>query len=218
MSDLLTGLDSRRSVPSRQLSEPGPDDAVLLRMLRSAVRVPDHGKRVPFRFLRIHGDARHSLGEALVVRALERDPAAGDAAIDKDRHRFAHAPVIVAVIAKLGPDTKIPESERFSSASCACFALLQAAQAFGFGAQWLTGWPAYDAKILELLGLGEHERITGFIHIGTPKLEAPERERPDPAALLSDWIAPRREEIQSATNHDAPQRAGTDADEGRGKS
>lgn len=202
MSDLLTGLDSRRSVPSRQLSEPGPDDAVLLRMLRSAVRVPDHGKRVPFRFLRIHGDARHSLGEALVVRALERDPAAGDAAIDKDRHRFTHAPVIVAVIAKLGPDTKIPESERFSSASCACFALLQAAQAFGFGAQWLTGWPAYDAKILELLGLGEHERITGFIHIGTPKLETPERERPDPAALLSDWIAPR---------------PGAPADEGRGK-
>ena len=218
MSDLLAGLDSRRSVPSRQLSEPGPDDAVLLRMLQSAVRVPDHGKRVPFRFLRIHGDARHVLGDALVTRALERDPAAGDAAIDKDRHRFAHAPVIVAVIAKLGPDTKIPESERFSSASCVCFALLQAAQALGFGAQWLTGWPAYDAKILELLGLGEHERITGFIHIGTPKLETPERERPDPAALLSDWTAPRREEIQSAANHDAPRRAGTPADEGRGKS
>jgi nitroreductase len=218
MSGLLSGLDSRRSVPSKQLSEPGPDDAQLLRMLRSAVRVPDHGKRVPFRFLRIHGDMRHSLGEALVVRALERDPEAGDAAIDKDRHRFAHAPVIVAVIAKLGPDTKIPESERFSSAACVCFALLQAAQALGFGAQWLTGWPAYDAKILALLGLGEHERITGFIHIGTPKLEAPERERPDPAALLSDWIALRRVETESTANHDAPQRGGTHADEGRGKS
>jgi nitroreductase len=189
MSSLLAGLDSRRSVPSRQLAAPGPDDAVLLRMLHSAVRVPDHGKRVPFRFLRIHGDARHALGEALVSRALERDPGAGAAAIDKDRHRFTHAPVIVAVIAKLGPDEKIPESERFSSASCVCFALLQAAQAYGFGAQWLTGWPAYDARILELLGLDEHERITGFIHIGTPKLEAPERERPDPATLLSDWIA-----------------------------
>jgi nitroreductase len=218
MSDLLAGLDSRRSVPSRQLSEPGPDDAVLLRMLQSAVRVPDHGKRVPFRFLRIHGDARHALGEALVKRALERDPAAGDAAIDKDRHRFAHAPVIVAVIAKLGADAKIPESERFSCASCVCFALLQAAQAFGFGAQWLTGWPAYDAKILELLGLGEHERVIGFIHIGTPKLETPERERPDPAALLSDWSASRREENQSAANHGAPQDAGTPVDEGRGQS
>ena len=217
MSGPLAGLDSRRSVPSRQLSEPGPDDAVLLRMLRSAVRVPDHGKRVPFRFLRIHGDARHVLGEVLVARALERDPQAGDAALDKDRHRFTHAPLIVAVIARLGPDEKIPESERFSSASCVCFALLQAAQAFGFGAQWLTGWPAYDAKILECLGLGEHERITGFIHIGTPKLEAPERERPDPDALLSDWIAPRRDGIESATNRDAPQRAGTPADEGLGQ-
>jgi nitroreductase len=188
MSDQLAGLDSRRSVPSRQLTAPGPDDAILLRMLRSAVRVPDHGKRVPFRFLRIHRDARHALGAALVARALERDPEAGDTALDKDRHRFAHAPVIVAVIAKLGPDEKIPESERFSSASCVCFALLQAAQAFGFGAQWLTGWPAYDPAMLRLLGLQEHERIAGFIHIGTPKLEAPERERPDPAALLSDWM------------------------------
>jgi len=183
----LARLDARRSVPSKQLAEPGPDHATLLRMLRSAVRVPDHGKRLPWRFLRIAGAARQALGEALVARTLERDPAAGPAVIDKERHRFAYAPVIVAVIARLGPDEKIPESERFSSAACVCFALLQAAQACGFGAQWLTGWAAYDPTILQLLGLGENERIAGFIHIGTPKLEAPERERPDPAALLSDW-------------------------------
>ena len=62
-----------------------------------------------------------------------------------------------------------------------------AAQAEGFGAQWLTGWPAYDDGILRMLGLGPEERIAGFIHVGTPKLEAPERERPDPRALLTDW-------------------------------
>jgi nitroreductase len=185
--DGLTGLNARRSVPARQLAAPGPDDATLERMLRAAVRVPDHGKRTPWRFLRIAGDARQALGKALVIRALQRDPAAGAAMIDKDRHRFAHAPLIVAVIARLGPDEKIPESERFSSASCVCFALLQAAQACGFGAQWLTGWPAYDETILRLLGLGPDERIAGFIHIGTPKMEAPERERPDPRALLTDW-------------------------------
>jgi nitroreductase len=185
--DSLTCLNARRSVPAKQLAAPGPDDATLERMLRAAVRVPDHGKRTPWRFLRISGDARQALGEALVIRALQRDPAAGAAMIDKDRHRFTHAPLIVAVIAKLGPDEKIPESERFSSASCVCFALLQAAQACGFGAQWLTGWPAYDDTILRLLGLGTDERIAGFIHIGTPKMEAPERERPDPCALLTDW-------------------------------
>jgi nitroreductase len=183
----LTHLDARRSVPSRQLTEPGPDHATLLRMLGSAVRVPDHGKRLPWRFLRITGDARHALGEALVHRTRERDPGASDAVIEKERQRFSHAPVIVAVVARLGPDEKIPESERSSSASCVCFALLQAAQALGFGAQWLTGWAAYDPAILRMLGLAEHERITGFIHIGTPKLDAPERERPDPGDLLTEW-------------------------------
>lgn len=184
----LIPLNERRSVPAKQLAEPGPDPATLERMLQAAVRVPDHGKRVPFRFLRIAGDARVALGERLAARALERDPAAGSAALDKDRMRFAHAPLVIAVVARLGPDEKIPASERFSSASCVCFALLQAVQACGFGAQWLTGWPAYDPVVLALLGLGADERIAGFIHIGTPKLEAPERERPDAASLLSDWM------------------------------
>ena len=182
----LMFLNGRRSVPARQLEAPAPDAAVLERMLAAAVRVPDHGKRVPWRFVRIAGDARAALGEALVARAIERDPDAGAAVLDKDRNRF-HAPLAIAVVARLGPDEKIPEAERFASACCVCFALLMAAQAEGFGAQWLTGWPAYDEAILRLLGLDADERIAGFIHIGTPKIEAPERERPDPLALLTDW-------------------------------
>lgn len=182
----LMFLNGRRSVPARQLEAPGPDDAALERMLAAAVRVPDHGKRVPWRFVRIAGDARAALGEALAARAMERDPDVAAAVLEKDRSRF-HAPLAIAVVARLGHDDKIPETERFASACCVCFALLMAAQAEGFGAQWLTGWPAYDEAILRLLGLGPDERIAGFIHVGTPKLEAPERERPDPRALLTDW-------------------------------
>lgn len=185
-ADSLTILNRRRSVPARQLESPGPDAATLERILAAAVRVPDHGKRVPWRFVRIAGDARAALGEALVARALERDADAAQAVLDKDRSRF-QAPLAIAVVAKLGPDEKIPEAERFASACCVCFALLMAAQAEGFGAQWLTGWPAYDDAILRLLGLSADERIAGFIHVGTPKVDAPERERPDPAALLTDW-------------------------------
>ena len=183
----LATLDSRRSVPAKQLAEPAPDEATLLRLLQSAVRVPDHGKRTPWRFLAIRGDARHALGERLAARGLARDPEAGDAAVEKDRKRFAHAPLVVTVIARLGPDEKIPEQERLLSAGCVCFALLQAAQAAGFGAQWLTGWPAYDAEVARWLGLGEHEHVAGFIHIGTPRIDAPERERPNARDLLTEW-------------------------------
>ena len=185
----LQALDARRSVPSMELGEPGPDEATLLRMLQSAVRVPDHGKLVPFRFLRIAGDARHALGGFVAERALQRDPAAPPAQVAKDRQRFSHAPVVVVVVARLQAGHKVPEQEQLFTAGCACFALLQAAQALGFGAQWLTAWMAYDPGVARVLGLAEGERIAGFIHIGTPSLQVPERERPDPRVLLSDWSA-----------------------------
>lgn len=187
LNDNRIALDSRRSVPARQLGEPGPDKTTLLRMLRSAVRVPDHGKRVPFRFLSIQHGARQRLGASLAALALARDPGASEAALDKDRQRFSHAPLVVAVIAVLDPaDTQIPPLERLLTAGSVCFALLQAAQSLGFGACWLTGWPAHDRDAQALLGVAGHEQVVGFIHIGTPQMEAPERDRPDPAALLTE--------------------------------
>ncbi|WP_313426593.1 nitroreductase family protein [Stenotrophomonas rhizophila] len=187
-SPALQALDARRSVPAKQLGEPGPDPDTLLRMLASAVRVPDHGKLVPYRFLRIAGDARHSLGAFLAERSQQRDPQVAQAQLDKDRQRFSHAPVIITVVARPRPNPKVPEQEQLMTAGCVCFALLQAAQALGFGAQWLTAWMAFDPAVHAHLGLAEGERIAGFIHIGTPKTAAPERDRPDPAALLQDWV------------------------------
>ena len=184
----LAALDSRRSVPTRQLGTPGPDPDQLLRILRSASRVPDHGKRVPFRFLRVAGVDRAHLADAASARLREREPEASEAALDKLRTRFLMPPLTLCVVARLGPDEKIPESERLATASCVCLLLLQAAQAEGYGAQWLTGWIAYDRAFLEgTLGLAPDEQLVGTIAIGTPLVEAPERERPDPATLLSDW-------------------------------
>ena len=59
----------------------------------------------------------------------------------------------------------------------------------GFGAQWLTGWAAYDPEIRAVLGITDDEAVIGVIHLGTAQADAPERERPDPAALLTDWTA-----------------------------
>ena len=183
----LQALDARRSVASADLGEPGPDPATLLRMLQSAVRVPDHGRLVPFRFLRIAGDARQALGDFLAARSLQREPAALPAQLDKERRRFSRAPVVVAVVARLRAGHKVHEQEQLLSAGCACFALLQAAQALGYGAQWLTAWMAYDPEVARYLGLAAGELIVGFIHIGTPTRDARERERPDAQALLADW-------------------------------
>lgn len=186
-SAALASLDARRSVPFMQLSEPGPDQKTLLRLLDSATRVPDHGARVPFRFISIRGDARRSFGEQLAARHIVSDPQTSDAALAKDRDRYLHAPVIVVLVAQLGPDEKIPSQERLLTAGCTGFALLQAAQATGFGGCWLTGWAAYDRGVADVLGLEETEHVIGFIHLGTPTRESRERKRPDPAELLTQW-------------------------------
>ncbi len=182
-------LRHRRSTPSRALAAPGPDRLQLAEMLRCAVRVPDHGKLAPWRFLLIRGDARASLGDLLARRSLERHPGAAAASVEKDRMRFCHAPLVVGVIACLTPGHKIPEQEQLLSGGAVCFSLLQAADALGFGAQWLTGWPAYDPVVLERLGIASNELILGFIHIGTATCPAEERDRPDPSAITSE-LAP----------------------------
>jgi nitroreductase len=186
---LLETLLVRRSIPSRQLGAPGPDDEQLLRMLEVAVHVPDHGRLSPWRFVRIHGDARVALGRELEARLIERNPDAPAAKREKERDRFSHAPCVIAVIARLTPGHKVPESEQIQSGSCVCFALLQAAEALGFGAQWLTGIAAYDPKFLDVLGVGANERVLGFVHIGTIVIAHEEhaRQRPDPRTLLTDW-------------------------------
>lgn len=183
----LDALHRRRSVPSRLLGEPGPTPEQVRTLLAEAVRVPDHGKLAPWRFVRIQGPARQALGDLLAARALERDPAAPPAAVEKDRLRFSFAPLVILVIARLTPGHKVPEQEQLLSGGAVCFALLQAAQALGFGAQWLTGWAAYDPVVTARLGLGPDEKVLGFIHIGTASEEAPERQRPDPDELLRDW-------------------------------
>lgn len=185
--DELEFLRRRRSVPSRLLAAPGPDENQLLAILAEAVRVPDHGKLVPWRFVAIEGEARHALGELVAARSLEIDPAAPAAAVAKDRQRFSFAPVVVAVVGRPVTGHKVPVQEQLLSGGAVCFAMLQAAQALGFGAQWLTGGAAYDAVVAARLGLTAGETVLGFIHIGTPAELAPERNRPDPRDLLTRW-------------------------------
>lgn len=185
--DAYRFLASRCSTPSRLLGDPGPSDAQIIQLLGLAVRVPDHGKLEPWRYVLVRADARHRLGEALRKRHMEIAPDTPEATLEKDRLRFSSAPVAIVVVARVLAEHKIPEQEQVLSAGLSAFNLLLGAEALGFGAQWLTGWAAYDRGIADLLGLADDERIVAFVHIGTRQSDMPERPRPDPASRLSEW-------------------------------
>ncbi len=181
-------LNERRSIPSRQLGEPGPNPAELRALLEAAVRAPDHGKLVPWRFILIRGDARRRLGDLLAQTTLANNPDAAPAVVEKDRDRFNFAPLIVTVVARIDEtQSKVPAQEQLLAAGCVAYNLLIGAQQLGYGAQWLTGWAAYDATICDALGIKGGEHVIGFIHIGTAREPAPERLRPDVDDLVSEW-------------------------------
>ncbi|MFN3955230.1 MAG: nitroreductase [Pararhodobacter sp.] len=177
-------LLTRRSRPAKMLRAPAPEPAVLERLLSAAARVPDHGKLEPWRFIVLEPPALARLAAMTEARgaALGLEPDR----IEKAAATLRDAPLVVAVVAVERTSDKIPAFEQLLSAGAVCLGLVNAALAQGFGACWLTGWPAFDRMFLETgLGLGAHEQIAGFVHIGSCDAIPPERPRPDVAALTT---------------------------------
>jgi nitroreductase len=187
MSAALSLLQQRHSVPSRQLGEPALGEAALHALLEAAIRVPDHGKLVPFRLIRLQGEAKLTFGERLAAIAIRNNPDMSEAKLEKERGRYTFAPLVIAVVACLHADSKVPEIEQKLCAGNVAYNILVGAHALGYGGQWLTGWAAYDREVAGIIGLADNEHVVGFVHLGTPQIDVPDRERPALAELLSTW-------------------------------
>lgn len=186
-SAVLAHLLTRRTVPAARLVEPGPDGDQISALLKAAIRVPDHGKLAPWRFIVFAGDQRAVFADRLMALWRASHPEASEQSEAVERGKLDGAPLLIAVVSRAGPHPKIPEWEQQLSAGAVCMNLIHAAHALGFAAQWLTGWPAYDFHAAKLMGLDEAERVAGFVHIGTPSEAPVERDRPDVAALITWW-------------------------------
>ncbi|MGI9488176.1 MAG: nitroreductase family protein [Geminicoccaceae bacterium] len=183
--DHLRPLIRRRSVVAKNLGEPGPDDRALEQILRTGVRVPDHGKLGPWRLQALKKPAQAMLGDVLAEAYADDHNDARDDQIAFERTRPSRAPLLIVVSSRLHREHKIPEIEQLLSCGAVCQNLLNAATLLGFGAQWLTEWPAYDSRIKAALSIPLDEHIIGFISIGTPSEPPNERPRPDFETVVS---------------------------------
>jgi nitroreductase len=185
--DAMRFFLTRRSRPARTLRPPVPSREELIPLLTAAVRVPDHGKLEPWRFIVLEKPALTRL--AALADATGRRLGLEDEKRLKGVAQFAEADLVVAVVKRPLPTDRIPEIEQTLSAGAVCLTLLNAALASGWGACWLTGWHVTDpAFAAEGLGLAPGEWVAGLIHIGTETAEPPDRPRPDVAALTT-WVA-----------------------------
>jgi nitroreductase len=184
-SSLPAFFATRRSGKPRDMVAPGPDAPQMRRILEAAMRVPDHGKLAPWRFVVIGPEQREAFA-ALLYRAFRDN---GSEPSDRDMaaiEEFARqAPALVVVVSTADPAAKIPVWEQELSAGAACMNLLNAAHAEGFVGGWLTGWPSYSETVRA--AFAPSGRIAGFIFMGTPARELQERPRPAFSDVVSDW-------------------------------
>jgi len=189
LNDLSTPrslIATRRSGKPRELGEPGPSPAQLEHILHAAARVPDHGKLAPWRFV-VVPDASREAFATLLERAYRADrPEAKRVELEAVYQFATQAPALVVVLSAPAHASQIPIWEQELSAGAACMALLVAVHAEGLAGGWLTTWAAYSDAVRDAFG-GPHERIAGFMFIGTPTRPLDERPRPDMAKVVSTW-------------------------------
>lgn len=181
----LAFLQNRRSRPAKTMALPVPSPAQIAEILTAAVRVPDHGKLEPWRFVVIGGAAMARLADLAEARAKALGYDAEKTA--KGRGQFDLGLLAIAVISAPKPSDKVPRIEQVLSAGAVCLGILNAAEAAGWGANWLSGWPSHDRGFVEAaFGVTASESVAGIVHIATETNLGPDRPRPDLTRLI-EW-------------------------------
>ena len=183
----LDFLHTRRSRPAKTLVAPAPTRGEVLPLLTAAARSPDHGKLEPWRFVVVEKNAMSRLAELTETCGQSLGKTEDEIAKARSQFDMGHLAVVVVEVQK--PSKKVPTIEQTYSTGAVCLALLNAALAAGWGANWLSGWQSHNRRFCEVgLGLARNERIAGFIHIATEGATPPERPRPNVSAL-TQWIS-----------------------------
>jgi nitroreductase len=189
-STILDHLLTRSSAPIAELKAPAPSDAEIETILTAAARVPDHGRLAPWRFILYRGEAREQIGEKLLELAESREGPLPEGRRNQELMRFSRAPLVIGVISSPKENPRIPQWEMFLSGGLAAMNLMHAANALGYGTNMITNWYSDTEEGRALLGLAPHERVVGFVHIGTHDGPGFERPRPEVSALYADYSGP----------------------------
>jgi len=163
---------TRRTVKPNMIdSSREVDRRLLLEILEDANWAPTHGVTQPWRFHVFVGDARPTLGDAL-MSIYDRITPSDEVRQEKRaklRSNCDQAPVIIAVAARVEPDGKISTLDELCATACAVQNLLLSSHQRGLGSFWSTSTVGCSREFLTWLGLDSTHHALGLVYLGYPK-------------------------------------------------
>jgi nitroreductase len=195
--ETLNLLMSRRSVKAKDMIGPGPDRETLEAILTAGLRVPDHGKLTPWRFIILEGEEREKLGD-MIADALIKENNTSEKIAEKMKGYATQGPTLIIAVFSPSSERPIPIWEQWLSMGASCQNILIAATALNVASQWLTGWASTSSTVADGLGLSEMEQVAGFIFLGKQKDMPDERPRPSLSDRVVFGISEDQKTIEAA--------------------
>lgn len=171
-SPALARLLTRYSVGPKHLAPPGPGPDELRAAFAAALRAPDHGKLMPFRFVVVDGEGLGRLADLFVDYG--RRHGKGEEELERERTRATQAPTVIAVLARLVLQHEVPLHEQWIAVGGAIANVVNALHFMGYGAKMLSGIRASDPELGRAF-CSPGERLVGWISVGTPRSPAKPR-------------------------------------------
>jgi nitroreductase len=183
-------ISSRRSVYPNMYSGEVISDEIIENILENANWAPTHALTEPWRFTVFTGEGLKKLAE--FQSNLYKKTATANGNYDDTKFlKLAGKPLlashIIAIGMKRSANKKIPEIEEVEAVACAVQNMYLTATAHGVGCYWGSGGITYQEDAKAFFGLGEKDKLLGFMYLGIPKTKWPEGRR-KPIADKVNWV------------------------------
>lgn len=180
----------RRSVYPKDYTGTIVPDSVIEQMLENANWAPNHKLTEPWRFVVFTGAGLKALAD--FQSECYKQVTSANGTFKEDRH-FAlqtkpmESSHVIAVGMKRDEGNRLPEWEELGAVFCAVQNMYLTATAYGVGCYLSTGGITNFEEAKLFFGLGNEDKLCGFLHIGIPKGAVPDGRR-KPIADKVTWV------------------------------
>ncbi|GAB4075105.1 nitroreductase [Barrientosiimonas marina] len=150
-------IRDRRAVKKHYNAKPVTEAAVL-NLLEDAVWAPTHGVRQPWRFIFIGSDAKDRFAREVASTYPEHR--------QQNRYEYLLEPSAFLIVVMDVPASQKQWEENFGATACMIQNFWLLAWEQKLGVVWKTNAHIYDPQVKDILGVGDQEKIVGFLHLG----------------------------------------------------
>lgn len=162
----------RRSIYPKMYTGEKVDDQIVKQMLENANWAPTHKLTSPWRFCVFTGDGLKRLGN-FQSEVYKEDSTRSGSFLESKYEELKRKPLkashVISIGMKRDPEERVPEVEEIEATACAVQNMYLTAVVYGIGCYWGSGGITYMEKAKSFFGLGEKDKLLGFLFIGVPK-------------------------------------------------